>query len=322
MIVVNEELTLSVIAPMYNEVEGIAAFCDRLRGVLESMHTPYEVLIVDDGSEDGCADVVLKQAWPQCRLVSLARNVGHQRAIEAGMSVADGNYIVTMDADGQHPPELVPIMLAIAITDGVDVVYGVRTTRQEEGATRRGPALAYYRLVRWLTDVPIVDSQADFRLVSRSVLATIKDVRGEKVIRMLLPSLGYRSSVAEFEAGERIAGESRFGLRRQVTLALDSVFGFSAKPLRLVAGMGWLLSTAAFLWFIVVLLTWVLNGAISGWTSVMSAVLLVGGMSLLGLSIIGEYVARIHDMMKNHPRFVITGVRETFHEAAGDEAPQ
>lgn len=313
-----ERAQLSVVAPMYNEAAGIAAFCARLRTVLDSMDVSYEVLIVDDGSGDGCGHIVLQQAWPQCRLVSLAKNVGHQRALEAGLSVAHGDYIVTMDADGQHPPELVPVMLTSALTNGVDVVYGVRATRSEEAAVRRSPALAYYRLVRWLTDVPIADSQADFRLISRSVLETVNAVEGEKVVRMLLPSLGYGSSVVEFEAGERIAGESRFGLRRQVRLALDSVFGFSAKPLRLVAGMGWLLSIAAFLWFIVVLLTWVLNGAISGWTSVMSAVLLVGGMSLLGLSIIGEYVARIHDMMKKHPRFVITGVTAGISDATGD----
>lgn len=298
-------VSLSVVAPMFNEEEGIAVFCFRLRSVLDGMTLKYEVLLIDDGSCDGGAEVVRNQGWPQCRLITLARNVGHQRAIEAGLHLALGDYVVTLDSDGQHPPELIPSLVSVADARQVDVVYAVRASRTEERPLRRHTALVYYRLVRWLTDVPLRNSQADFRLITRRVLKVIEDVQGEKVIRVLLPYLGYRSAVVEFQAGERIAGRSRFGLIRQLRLALDSVFGFSAKPLRLLVTMGWMLSLAALIWLLLVIATWATSGAVSGWPSVMSAVLLVGGMSLLGLSIVGAYIARIHDMLKNYPRFTI-----------------
>lgn len=307
-----EIVELTVVAPMFNEEQGIGEFCTRLRGSLDSLATRYEVLIVDDGSTDGSIQEVLDLEWPQCRVVSLATNVGHQRAIEAGLSLAKGTHVVTMDSDGQHPPELIPEMLSLVLSDPeCDVVYTVRSKRGEEGVTKRSPALIYYRLVRWLTGIDVPDSQADFRLISRRVVDTINDVRGDKVVRVLLPSLGYGSNVLEYQAGERIAGKSRFGTGHQVRLAIDSIFGFSSKPLRLVATMGWFLSIAAFVWLGIVVITWALDGAVSGWPSVMGAVLLVGGMSLLGLSIIGAYVARVHDILKNHPRFVVRGIGDS-----------
>lgn len=312
-------VTLSVVAPMFNEEKGIGVFCSRLRSTLDGMGLRYEVLLIDDGSSDGSAEVVRNQAWQQCRLITLARNVGHQRAIEAGLNLALGNYVVTLDSDGQHPPELIPSLVSVAGELQVDVVYAVRISRTEEHPLRRHSALIYYRLVRWLTDVPLRNSQADFRLISRRVLQVIEGVRGEKVIRVLLPYLGYPSAVVEFRAGERIAGQSRFGLIRQLRLALDSVFGFSAKPLRLLATMGWILSVAALVWFFLVIATWATSGAVSGWPSVMSAVLLVGGMSLLGLSIVGAYIARIHDMLKNYPRFTVVKEEEATSQALNEQ---
>lgn len=296
---------LSVVAPMFNEQDGIAEFAARLQVTLDSLSQPYEVVLVDDGSKDDTVNVVRNLQWPEVRLVVLARNVGHQRALEAGISVARGRFIVTLDSDGQHPPELIPRMIDCAERSGVDVVYMTRSDRSDDTRYRKVTALAYYRLMRWLTDVNIADSQADFRLMTRRVAQEISPIRGDHVLRILLPALGLKSTSLQYEADERIAGTSRYGFRRQVRLAADSVIGASSKPLRLMAVTGWVVSLLAFIWLVSVIVTWILQGTVTGWASVMTAVLFLGGISLLGLSLIGAYVARIHDVVRSYPRFVV-----------------
>jgi polyisoprenyl-phosphate glycosyltransferase len=296
---------LSVVAPMYNEAKGLAEFCRQLRPILDSCDTPYEFLLVDDGSSDDSIDVALSQGWPECTVISLAHNVGHQVALEAGILAARGQWIVSLDADGQHPPELIPRMLDAAQAQSLDVVYTSRLTRDEDGFIKRSCALGYYRVVRALTGVSVKNSQADFRLVSARVVEDIRSIPGDKVLRLLLPSVGYRSTVLTYEAQPRIAGVGRFGVRRQLRLARDSILGFSSKPLRLIAALGVFLSLAALTWLGVVLATYVATRTITGWASVMTAVLLVGGLTLLSLSIVGEYVARIYDLMRRHPRYSV-----------------
>ena len=306
---------LSVVVPMYNEQEGIVRFCVELRQVLDLCAVPYEVLFVDDASSDSSVAEVLSLGWQHVQVVSLASNVGHQRAIDAGILESRGNWVVTMDADGQHPPALIPEMTELAQTEDLDVVYTRRISRREESGLRRLPALVYYRIIRFLTGIPIADSQADFRLMSRSVIEHLSDVRGDRVLRLLLPASGVRSKTLDYVARERIAGSSRYGLSRQIRLAIDSALGFSSKPLRMVAVMGWVVAAFAFLWLLGVVITYLVAGTVAGWASVMAAVLLVGGMSLLGQAIIGSYVARIHDLVRNEPRFFI---RATYPKRASD----
>lgn len=302
---------VSVVAPMFNEAGGITQFCHDLRPVLSALDVPYEVLLIDDGSVDESGATALSLEWPELTVVTLARNVGHQEALEAGLALSRGDLVITMDSDGQHPAALIPPMIHTAEESGVDVVYTQRTERREDSWGKRTSALSYYRLVRWLTGVPIADSQADFRLMTRRVLESLGPVRGDRVLRMLLPYLGFTSATLEFQAQERISGRGRYGLRRQISLGLNSIVNFSSRPLRLVAAMGWLLSLASLIWLAVVVVTWLTNGAVVGWTSVMTAVLFVGAMSLLGLSIVGAYLARIYDILKGYPRYIVSDVRRT-----------
>jgi len=298
-------IELSVVCPMFNEEGGILQFCESLKTHLETLGISYEVLLVDDGSTDNTVPLLLTVQWEQCTILQLSRNVGHQLALEAGVFESIGSTVLTMDADGQHPPDLIGEMYAEFCSNEVDVVYAVRTNKAGDNLFKRIPALGYYKFMRFLTDVPIQDRQADFRLVSRRVLMEIEHVHGQQVMRLLLPSIGFRSRIVEYEVRPRIAGKGHFGLSRQIRLATDSAFNFSSKPLRLVTAMGWILSIFSFIWLTAVLVTWLAQGAIEGWTSVMSAVLLVGGMSLLAMSIIGAYLARIYDIVKGRPRFFI-----------------
>jgi glycosyltransferase involved in cell wall biosynthesis len=306
-----EGVVLSVVAPMYNEAKGLAEFCAQLRSILDSLGIPYEFLLVDDGSSDDSIDIALSQGWPECIVISLAQNVGHQVALEAGILAAQGQWIVSLDADGQHPPELIPQMLKVAQAESLDVVYTSRSTRDDDGFFKRSSALAYYRIVRALTGVSVSNSQADFRLISARVVADIQSVPGDKVLRLLLPSIGYRSTVLPYQAQPRIAGVGRFGFGRQLRLARDSILGFSSKPLRVIAAVGALLSLAALAWLVVVLVTYISTRTITGWASVMTAVLLVGGLTLLSLSIVGEYVARIYDLLRQHPRYSVAEVLDS-----------
>ncbi len=304
---------LSVVVPLFNESAGIASFAKQLRSTLDSLNVPYEVVFVDDGSQDGTSSIASALDWKQLCVVILARNVGHQSAIEAGLSVARGSWVVTMDGDGQHPPAVVSLMYATALEHDVDVVYATRPSRGSESLGKKGAALLYYRIMRWLAEVPIENSQADFRLVSRRLLNEVQAIPGDKILRLLLPAIGFRSAVVEYEAAPRIAGKGRFGLRRQIRMTIDSILGFSSKPLKLIASLGVVVTAAAVAWLIVVIASFLAGRTVEGWTSVISAVLAVGGVTLLSLSIIGSYIARIHDLLNGHPRFSIYKVIHGSH---------
>ena len=305
---VDERLDLSIVVPVFNESSGIEVFCADLRSVLDGLAVAYEVLLVDDGSFDGTADIALNLGWSQLSVVRLTRNVGHQFALEAGLANSRGERVVTMDGDGQHPPSLIPDLLNVAVVEEADVVYTMRSSRKDDAFGKRTAALAYYKAMRWLTDAPIADSQADFRLVSRRVLEAVDKVSGDRVLRLLLPSMGFRSAIVEYETLPRISGKGRFGLRRQFRLASNSVIGYSSKPLRLIAALGVALAFIAFTWLVAVVIAYASGRNVEGWTSVMSAVLLVGGLTLLSLSVVGSYVARIHDILKGQPRYFVDRV--------------
>lgn len=304
----NQTMKLSIVSPMYNESGGIAAFLHELRQVLDSLTSEggpfeYEVILVDDGSTDDSIAIANSMNWLHCRVLALSRNCGHQIALEAGISVARGQWVVTMDADGQHPPEVIGLMLDLAMSGQLDVVYAVQAQRRTDSWSKRAMAGAYYAMVRALTGILVMDSQADFRLMSSRVIEDIRFVPGDKVLRLLLPSVGYRSDLIRYEVRDRFAGKGRFGLRHQISLASSSILNFSAKPLRLVAAAGTLISFGAFLWLIYVIIAYTFTRAIDGWASVMAAVLIVGGLTLLSVSIVGEYVARIHELLRRHPRY-------------------
>jgi dolichol-phosphate mannosyltransferase len=299
------DVVISVVVPVFNEESAITAFLSQLRSVLDSMNRSYEVVLVDDGSKDRTFELATMVSWRELRVVQLATNVGHQAAIDAGLSIARGVWIITMDGDGQHPPEAIVRMLQAAELNDSDVVYGVRTSRELDTAVKRLWARWYYRVVRWLTNVPMGDNQADFRLISMRALKQIDRVPGDRVLRLLLPSIGFRSEVVMYESMPRISGHGRFGISRQLSLATSSILDFSSKPLKMVAAIGSLLSLSALLWLTYVLATFALGRSVEGWASVMAAVLFVGGLTLLSLSVIGSYVARIHDILKARPRFFI-----------------
>ncbi|MFE1316605.1 glycosyltransferase family 2 protein [Kitasatospora phosalacinea] len=299
---------LSVVVPVYDEQDALPAFAARLRPVLDGLGVRYEVLAVDDGSTDGTAGLLraLAADWPELRTVRLRRNSGHQAALTAGLERAVGDYVASIDADLQDPPEKLAEMLALARRDGLDVVYGVRADRSSDTAFKRGTADAYYRLVRRLVGRHVPAGAGDFRLLSREAVEALRALPDQpRVYRLLVPWLGFPSGEVRYVREERVAGSTKYPLAKMVRLALDGVTGFSAAPLRLATWLG----AAAFLTCLLLLafcLAAYLSGAaVPGWTSLFAAVLFVGGVQLVCVGLLGEYVARIHAAVQCRPAYFV-----------------
>jgi dolichol-phosphate mannosyltransferase len=301
-------LPLSVVVPMFNEEAALPLFVPALRRVLDELGEPYEVIAVDDGSSDGTASIVydFRRSWPELRLIRLRRNSGHQAALAAGLFHARGEYLVSIDADLQDPPEVIPRMLRLARADQLDVVHAVREDRSTDTALKRWSAEVYYRLIRRLVG-PYVRAQAgDFRLVSRRVVETLRTLPDPApVLRLVIPWLGFPGAEVGYVRQGRVAGRTKYGLGRMVRLATDSVTSFSAAPLRLATwlGLGGVVLCAVLT--VIALVAYVRNATTPGWASLYVAVLFLGAVQLLCLGLLGEYVGRIYTAVQGRPAYLI-----------------
>jgi dolichol-phosphate mannosyltransferase len=293
---------------MYDEEAVIPLFAERLRGVLDGFGVPYEVLAVDDGSRDKTPQLIadVRKVWPQLRLVRLMRNSGHQAALSAGFAHARGDYVVTIDADLQDPPEAIADMLDVARRRKVDVVYGIRSDRSTDSFLKRRSADLYYRLMRRLVGRDVPHDAGDFRLVSRRVVEAVNKLPDHsKVFRMVIPWLGFPSAEVEYVRAERAAGSTHYSIPKMLKLAFDSVTAFSAMPLRLATWfgiVGALGSAALVVWSVAARL----NGdTIPGWTSTVIAIGVIGTIQLLCLGLLGEYVARLFLSSQQRPTYLV-----------------
>jgi dolichol-phosphate mannosyltransferase len=299
---------LSVVIPMFNEVEVLPLLVERLRPVLDGLGEPYEVVAVDDGSTDTTAAQLLgiRRGWPQLRLVRLRRNSGHQAALTAGLHRARGDYVVSIDADLQDPPEKIAEMLALARDKGLDIVYGIRTDRTTDTLLKRRTATAYYWLMRRLAGVQMPAHAGDFRLLSRATVDVLKQLPEQQpVYRLLVPWIGFPSGEVTYTREARAAGRTKYPLAKMIRLAIDSVTGFSAAPLRIATGLG-----AVSFFFCLVMLAYVvvafmLGYGVRGWASLLATVLFLGGVQLLCLGLLGEYLARLYASVQGRPAYFV-----------------
>ena len=296
---------MTVVSPCFNEADSLRPFLNGLRTTLDALDATYEVIVVDDGSTDSSWSVLEATNWPELRALRLVANRGHQVALDAGIREVAGDYVVTMDSDGQHPPELIPVLLLAAKQTNSDVVYAIRQDRTEDSWFKRSTARVYYRLMRSMTGVAIQDSAADYRLMTRFVVDVINQIPDQKVFRLLLPYLGFSSTTVEFQALPREHGESKYSFGRMAGLAVRSSIQFSTKPLRIVMGIGFVMSFLAALWLIWVLVDFAAGRTVAGWASQMSVTLIVGGLMLFGLGIVGEYVGEVFERVKGRPNYLI-----------------
>jgi dolichol-phosphate mannosyltransferase len=301
-------VTLSVVTPMYNEREAVDHFVARLRPVLDGLGVTYEVVAVDDGSRDATVArlIELRREWPELRVVALRRNVGHQTALRAGLKSAHGDYVVSIDADLQDPPEVIGEMLAAAREQKVDVVYGVRGDRSTDTSFKRNTAGLYYWVMRRLVGPWVSDNAGDFRLMSRAVVDVLNDLPEQRpVYRLVVPSLGFASAEVAYTRAERVAGETKYPLSKMIKLTLDSITSFSAAPLRIATWLGLLSFVICLALIVSGLAAWGLGAVVPGWTSLYIAVLLLGGIQLICLGLLGEYIGRIYAASQNRPQFLV-----------------
>lgn len=299
---------LSVVVPMYDEEAVIPLFAARLRPVLDDLGRSYEVVVVDDGSRDTTPALLEKarRDWPQLRVIRLRTNAGHQAALSAGLQRARGAWIATIDADLQDPPETLAAMLAEADTSGVDVVYGVRSDRSSDSAFKRLTARSYYRMMRRLVGHHVLGDAGDFRLMSRATVDAVNRLPEQnRVLRLVIPALGFPSAQVPYVREERAAGTTKYPLSRMIRLTVDSLTGFSIAPLRLATwfGLGGAVVTAILLAFAVV--AYLEDQTVPGWTSTFIAVATVGAVQLFCLGMLGEYVGRLYTQMQGRPTYHI-----------------
>ncbi len=303
--------TLSVVIPCYNEEDVLEELFQRVFSVCKDVvGDDFEVVFVDDGSRDWTRTILTKfsERDPRAVCVFLARNHGHQLALTAGLRQASGERILVLDADLQDPPELLGEMM-LKMDEGYDVVYGQRRSREGETAFKKLSARMFYRLMRKMSELELPLDAGDFRLMSKRVNDILCDMpEQDRFIRGMVSWIGLRQTSIEYDRAERFAGETKYPLRRMLRFAADAITGFSVIPLKIATWTGFAMAFFSLIVLIYTLIGWAFGQTVSGWTSVMVAVLLIGGIQMVTIGILGEYLGRLYMQSKQRPLFIIDQV--------------
>lgn len=302
---------LSVVVPLRNEEEVLPQLAERLAATLDGLGGDWEAVLVDDGSTDGTYGlaVELHGRDPRFKVVRLSRGFGHQVALSAGLDLARGDAVVTMDGDLQHPPEVISELVA-RWREGDEIVYAVMEERQGESRFKDWSARVFYRWLARLADIDVPAGAGDFRLVDRRALDAVRAMReSNRYLRGMFSWIGFRQSGVAYSSAPRPAGTSKYSRMRMMRLATDAVIGFSNRPLRLGLNVGFAVSVASIVFGFSALIS-KLAGVfvVPGWTSIMILVGIVGGIQLIVLGVIGEYVSHIFDEVKRRPLYVVSRV--------------
>ncbi len=296
---------LSVVAPMYDEESTAEAFYERVCGALEGV--PFELVVVDDGSRDRTPEVLdrLAQNDPRVRVVFLSRNFGHQTAITAGLDHAGGDAVVMIDADLQDPPEVIPTLLE-RWRAGADVVYAVRERREGETRFKLTTARWFYRLMSRMAAIDMQEDAGDFRLLDRRALDALLSMRERsRYLRGMTVWVGFTQAAVTYRRDPRYAGDTKYTLSKMVRFALDAMASFSHAPLQAATVLGFLFSFVAFLAIPVVIVLKLVGSYLPGFSTITVVILLLGGIQLIAVGIIGEYVGRIYDEVKRRPLYLV-----------------
>jgi dolichol-phosphate mannosyltransferase len=311
---------LSLVVPVYNESEVLRTFYQRAAGALSTLPGfDYEIIFVDDGSRDDSYGQLaeLSRQDPSVRVLKFSRNFGHQIAITAGLDHARGDCVVVIDSDLQDPPEVIPRMIE-QWRLGFDVVYGVRAERDGEGTMKLLTASAFYRVLNRLTSLQIPADVGDFRLMSRRAVDELKQLREkDRFVRGLVSWIGFNQTGVAYHRDKRYAGETKYPYRKMIKFAFDGITSFSTVPLKLATWSGYGASLLAFLYLASVFVQWLFGITVEGWATIMVALLFLGGVQLICLGILGEYLGRIFNEVKRRPMYVVEEVLTSSAGPAG-----
>ncbi|MCB9948253.1 MAG: glycosyltransferase family 2 protein [Rhodospirillaceae bacterium] len=299
---------LSIVVPMYNEAPVIDAFFARVLPILAGLVRDYEILCVNDGSGDGTLEVLLAhhECNPHVKIIDLARNFGKEQALTAGLDAARGDAVIPMDADLQDPPELIATFLA-KWREGFDVVYGVRESRDSDSLAKRSTARMFYRLFNRLTEVRIPENTGDFRLMDRRVVAALRRLpERNRFMKGLFSWVGFRQVGVPYRREPRAAGQTKWSYWRLWNFALDGITSFSTVPLRLWSYAGAAVALFAFLYAAFLVVRTIVSGVdVPGYASLMVVILFLGGVQLISLGVIGEYLGRLYREAKGRPTYLV-----------------
>ena len=318
---------ISVVVPLKDEEGNVVQLLARITTVLEramqERGDDYEIVAVDDGSTDSTL-AILREAQagqPRLTIVSLSRNFGHQIAATAGLETARGDAVILMDGDLQDPPELIEAFLR-KWREGYDVVYATRRARKGEGTFKILTARAFYRIIRRLTNVSIPVDTGDFRLMDRRVIEALAQTRERhRFLRGLVSWVGFKQTGIEYERDARHSGRTKYPLSKMVRFAFDGITSFSEIPLRFATVLGFVVSAFAFVYTAIVIVLKFTGHNEPGYTSTMVAILFFGGVQLIGIGILGEYVGRIYDQVKGRPLYLISTLERASARPPAERVP-
>jgi len=297
---------LSIVIPAHNEEANVATLHAALCAVTGNIPLDVEIIFVDDGSTDATrqrlAEIEARDS--RVRLLTLTRNFGHQAALLAGMQQAKGAAVISMDCDLQHPPALIPEMVA-AWRAGAAVVETIRDETIDAGWAKRVTSRLFYRFINVLSDTPITPGAADFRLLDRRPLDDLLRLRDQRLfLRGMIAWLGYPHASLHYVAGARMAGRSSYSARRMISFAVDAITAFSAKPLRVAFYVGVVTTLLTLAYLVLIAFRFARGEVVEGWTSLMLVVLFLGAVQLITLGVLGEYIGRIYDQTRGRPRYL------------------
>lgn len=302
--------SLSIVIPCFNEEEVLDTLVTRLNESVTPLAIPFEIVLIDDGSKDRTWELLrtYQERESTIKAVKLSRNFGHQLALTCGLDQARGEVVIIMDADLQDPPELLPQMLE-KWREGFDVVYGKRSARHGESPAKRLFAFLFYRLITRIIKLEIPEDTGDFRLMDRKALRALQALRERhRFIRGMVSWIGFRQTPIFYERPQRFAGVTKYPFKKSLVLAFDAITAFSYAPLRLASYLGIATSFLAFVYICVVVVLKLLGINVPGYTSLMASILLLGGVQLIVLGLIGEYVGRIFEQGQMRPLYLVDSV--------------
>ena len=303
----DKNIQLSVVVPLFNEEGNVNALFNRIHAVLSGMSINSEVIFVNDGSKDHTLAKVfmIAQEHKWVKYIDFSRNFGHQLAIFAGIERANGTYIVVMDGDGQDPPECIPELYEKA-TKGFEVVYAKRRKRKGENFMKKFTAKLFYRILARITQIEIPVDTGDFRIIHRKIRDILVQMPEQhKYIRGQISWIGFNQTFIEYDRDERMHGETKFTYKKMMRFALDGISSFSTWPLKVATITGFIVSGVSFLLIVYSLYQKFFGYTERGWTSMQISILFLGGIQLIGIGVLGEYLDRVSDNVKNRPHYII-----------------
>lgn len=298
---------ISIVIPAFNESENIRPLVERINGVFKNLHYNYELIFVNDGSSDNTQKVLqdLSLENSTVNFIELSRNFGHQNALKAGLDMVDGDCVISMDSDLQHPPELIPQFLK-KWEEGYEVVYSVRRDSDSLSRFKRNTSKIFYSIINRVSDINLEAGTADFRLLDKKVIGVFLNFsENEPFIRGLIKWLGFKQFAIEYTPGDRYAGKSHYTFKKMLGLALQGITSFSVKPLYTAVYLGFLFSILSLLYIPYVIYSFYVGAEVHGWASVIMTIVFFGGLQLVILGILGIYIGKLFIQAKRRPNYII-----------------